>query len=181
VTLIRARQIALLGATSIFVVAVLLGFGPIQKKTGYYGSSASPSPSRSYDSNMLLTEFKQAQSDQMKEFNAHQKSAAKELKNTQNAKQKAFDLHEKEERQKYFAAEHPGTEKRTYMRALLDRRDVFRKDLSDERGRAKDDSDKLGRALADRQKENLEKFKEALGKGQRPDDSLWPQPGLATQ
>jgi hypothetical protein len=178
VNLIRVRQIAFLAISTLFIGGFLVGFGPIQSNAGKNGTHASPSPSFEYDSNMLLKEFRQAQEEQMRTAQARERAAFKELRNTQASQQKAFDLHEKEERQKFFAAEHQGTEKRAYMKALLERRDAYRKNLADDRAKLKTESDNRILSLSEEQKDNLEKFKDALSKNQRPADSLWPQPSL---
>jgi hypothetical protein len=171
----RLNLLALLG---FFSVALVLGFGPTQGYSSKTISQATPSPSLGYDPRMLIKEFQEAQQNQLKTLIAREKAGTKELKNAQSAKQKEFDLREKEARRKFFAEDHPGAEKRIYMKGLLGRRDEFRKQLTDERNRAKQESDNRTRALIDEQHANLEKFKEALNQGKRPDDKLWPQPSL---
>ena len=58
------------------------------------------------------------------------------------------------------------------------RREAMFKQFAEDRTHAKEDSEKRIAALKDQQAENLRKFKESLAQGQRPDDTLWPQPSM---
>ncbi len=127
---------------------------------------------------MLLKEFQEAQRDQMNALIARERASAKKLKIDQSVDQKEFDAREREARQKYFADERPGVEKRAYMKDLLARRDQFRKLQADRRNQLKTESSLRIQALTDEQAENLLKFKDQLAKGIRPSDKLWPQPTL---
>jgi hypothetical protein len=140
--------------------------------------SATASPSLGFDPKVLLREYQQAQQSQLKEVQSREKGDLKSLLKAQALKQKDFDRREREARRGFFAADHPGPEKRAYMKDLIARREALKKELSEERIRAKELSDKKIKALLEDQKLKLGKFKEAVKNGQRPPEELWPQPGV---
>lgn len=165
------------GLLALVLVVALAGFGPAHTDSTRGMAQVSPTPSLGFDIRLLLKEFQVAQQSQLKALLAKEKAAAKDLQKLQASKQKDFDLREKEARRKFFADQHPGTEKRTYMHELLARRDAFKKELADERAKAKDASDRRIRALKDEQADHFNKFKDSMARGERPADRLWPQPG----
>ncbi len=172
----KSYRFRLLPAGVLVAVALIGAFAGFGSMSGAPGL-VKPSPSQDFDARVLLREFQDAQQAELNRVLAKEKAAERDLKNAQASKQKDFDQTEKIARRKFFADQHPGAEKRTYMRDLLQRRDVFRKALADERSKAKDESDERVRALKDTQNGNLLKFKDALSRGERPADTLWPQPG----
>ena len=171
-------SLKLLPVLAFFAIGAFVGFSSSQGAMGHEAPQASPSPSFAFDPKMLLKQFVDTQQAQMKAFQAKEKADTAALKSSQNTKQKEFDEREKVARKKYFAEQHPGAEKRVYMKALLARRDVFRHEQAEERTKAKDSSEKRGAALKAEQADRLKKFKESISRGERPDDALWPQPSL---
>jgi hypothetical protein len=175
--------------SGIACLAMLTAFGPKEGSSdrstsaaasGAPAATSSPASKANsrYDSRFLLKEFQESQQAELKAHLAREYNEMKTLKKEQTARQKEFDQREKEARRKFFAEIHPGEEKRAYMKALLARRDAFRQELGKERAQAKETSDNRIRSLKDQQLQNLKKFEEALDRGERPSDSLWPQPGL---
>ena len=133
-------------------------------------------PSVEFDPRVLLKDFEQAQKSQLKALQSREKTEAANLKRDQNSRQKAFDAHEKAARKQFFASEHPGSEKRAYMKDLLARRSAFRQQLNAERLQQKHDGEERIQALQALQRKNHDEFTEALKSGKRPPDVLWPQP-----
>lgn len=132
------------------------------------------------DSKLLTKRFQEAQTTQLKSLQSHETAQLKQLRKDQKSRQDQFDRKENEDRHKYFAEARPGTEKRAYIKSLLSRRGDFQKQLADERNQAKAESDRRIEALKLEQAGQRAKFKEQLDRGVRPDDALWPQPGIST-
>jgi hypothetical protein len=146
-----------------------------------HGVSPEATQSPSYDTKMLRREFIRAQETEMKNFESREKSAAQKFKQNQKLKQSSFDLRERDQRRKYFAEPHPGVEKRAYMKDLLQRRDELKKTLADETAQFQADAEARLEKLVDDQHAHRAEFEKALKNGVRPDDSVWPQPGVTTE
>jgi hypothetical protein len=134
-----------------------------------------------YDTKMLRREFTRAQDNELKNFEIREKTAAQRFKQNQKLKQSTFDLRERDSRRKYFAEPHPGAEKRAYMKDLLARREVLKKTLADETAKFQSDAETRLENLVDEEHAHRADFEKALKNGERPADSIWPQPGTTTE
>jgi hypothetical protein len=146
-----------------------------------HGVSPEASQTPGYDTKMLRREFIRAQDNELKTFETHEKSAAQKFKQNQKLRQSTFDLRERDQRRKYFAEPHPGAEKRAYMKDLLQRREELKKTLSDETAKFQSDAETRLENLVDEEHAHRAEFEKALKNGERPADSVWPQPGVTTE
>jgi hypothetical protein len=129
------------------------------------------------DAKSLLKEFQRAQSSELKALSHRQKLELRELKAAQKARQKEWERREKEARHKFFAQNHKGPDRRAYIKDFIARRESFIKMISDERSQRSNEQDVRIRSLRQDQGARLREFKEALQKGERPADRLWPGSG----
>jgi hypothetical protein len=143
-----------------------------------HGVLASPQASPGFDSKILRKEFKEAQDSQLKMFEMREKKLADQFNAMQANRQKDFETTERAARRKYFEDPHPGPEKRNYMHDLIDRREQLKKRLTDERNQFQSDAETRLENLLEKQQKKRVGFAAALKKGERPDDSLWPQPNM---
>jgi hypothetical protein len=133
------------------------------------------------DTKLIRREFERAQAKELKAFEKKEKKEAKALKAAQSARRESFEKSERDARRQYFAQPHPGVEKRAYMKQLLQRRADLKKEQIDERAKYQEQAEARLEALVDDQQKKRELFDHALKKGERPADSLWPQPGIASE
>jgi hypothetical protein len=146
-----------------------------------HGVSPEATQTPAYDTKMLRREFIRAQETEMKNFEIREKNAAQKFKQNQKLKQSTFDLHERDQRRKFFAEPHPGVEKRAYMKDLLQRRDELKRTLADETAKFQEEAEARLEKLVDDEHAHRAEFEKALKNGERPADSVWPQPGVTTE
>jgi len=146
-----------------------------------HGVSPEATQTPAYDTKMLRREFIRAQDNELKNFEIREKTAAQRFKQNQKLKQSTFDLRERDSRRKYFAEPHPGAEKRAYMKDLLQRRDDLKKTLASETAKFQADAEARLETLVDEEHAHRAEFEKALKNGERPADSIWPQPGVTTE
>jgi hypothetical protein len=146
-----------------------------------HGVSPDATSTPGYDTKMLRREFIRAQDNELKNFEIHEKAAAQKFKQNQKLRQSTFDLRERDQRRKFFAEPHPGAEKRAYMKDLLQRRDELKKKLAEETAQFQTDAENRLENLVDEEHAHRAEFEKALKNGERPADSIWPQPGVTTE
>ncbi len=144
--------------------------------------AGTPSPSPSPTSTpltpaaikLLGKEFARAQENELKAMDHQNKSAVRELKASQSARQKEWQHREQEARHKFFA-EHPkGAERRDYVHDFVERRKVFLQMLADEASQRAHEQEVRYQSLKEDQAARLKEFQEAIKKGEKPQEKLWP-------
>jgi hypothetical protein len=171
------RKILPLGALAL-IFAVTAGIGHSRSP-----SPAGPSPTGSpgYDRKLLKSEFKQAQGLELKAFERKEKNEANAMNASQKSRRSDFERTERTEREKFFKDVHTGAEKRVYVKSMLDRREDLKKSLADEKAKYQKDAEERLEALVDDQQRKRDTFDESLKRGDRPADTLWPQPGIMSE
>ena len=64
---------------------------------------------------------------------------------------------------------------------MLDRREELNKSLAEEKAKYQKDAEERLEALVDDQQRKRDTFDESLKHGDRPSDTLWPQPGIMSE
>jgi hypothetical protein len=127
-----------------------------------------------FDKVALQREFERAQARAISAFLYKQKKENDELKANQKARRKEWIENEKTARHKFLADKHKGPEIRTYMRDYQSRLKALDKGFTDERTqRAKDNEASFDAAKKDQAAKHKE-FVDALARGERPSQDLWP-------
>ena len=180
------RKLLFMGALALTIAitaAITEGVSSSSFLGGSAGNSAGPSPtgSQAYDRKFLTQEFKRAQEAELKTFERKEKSEAAAMTAAQKARRNDFERTERTEREKYFADPHTGAEKRAYIKDMLARREALKKSQADEKAKYQHDAEERLEALVDDQQRKRTEFQDALKHGERPQDSLWPQPGIMSE
>jgi len=171
------RKLLPLGAL-VLIFAVTAGIGHSRSP-----SPVGPSPTGSpgYDRKVLKSEFKQAQDLELKAFERKEKAEANAMNALQKSRRSDFERTERVEREKFFSDVHTGAEKRVYVKSMLGRREELKKSLADEKAKYQRDAEERLEALVDDQQRKRDTFDESLKQGDRPSDTLWPQPGIMSE
>jgi hypothetical protein len=148
---------------------------------GIGNGGPSPTGSSGYDRKFMTSEFKRAQDLEMKGFESKEKSEASNMAVSQKSRRSDFERKERADRRKFFAETHVGAEKRAYVKSMIARREELKKTLSDEKAQYQKDAEERLEALVDDQQRKRASFQAALKNGERPADSLWPQPGIMSE
>lgn len=135
--------------------------------------SASPAPNKK----LLLKEFLKAQASEFRAVQHRLQFEAKELKASQEVREREWTKNEKGARHQFFDAHEQGSERRTYIRDFIQRRDEMYRHFADERKQRKLDQESRLSTLKAEQTKKLEDFKKSLNEGQVPLQSLWPMAG----
>jgi rubrerythrin len=67
------------------------------------------------------------------------------------------------------------------MKDLLQRRDELKRTLADETAKFQEEAEARLEKLVDDEHAHRAEFEKALKNGERPADSVWPQPGVTTE
>lgn len=178
------RKLLLMGALALtFAVTIAISEGISSSGFGSSSNSGGPSPSGSpaYDRKFLTQEFKRAQENELKAFEKKEKAEASAMATGQKARRNDFEKTERIAREKFFTDPHTGAEKRAYIKAMLARREALKKSQADERAQYQHDAEERLEALVDDQQRKRGEFEDALKHGERPQDALWPQPGIMSE
>ena len=137
--------------------------------------AAVPEKITAADSKLLLKEFQKAQSTELKALEHRHKLELKELKAASSLRQKEWEKREEEARHKFFAEHTRGPDRRGYIKDFMERRKVFQQLLKDEGVNRAHEQDVRLKAMKQDQASRLKEFQTALGRGERPSQSLWPR------
>ncbi len=126
----------------------------------------------------LFKEFTQAQRIELKALAHRQAFEWKELEASQKARKREWDKKEKEGRHQFFEEHSQGTERRTYVKDFVQRRELFTKRFMEEKKQK--NLEQLARleAVRQNQKQKLQEFKKQIDQHQIPASSLWPKSGI---
>ena len=123
----------------------------------------------------LFQAFVRAQRSEMQALEHRQRIELKELKASQAARKKDWETKEKEARHLFFKEHTKGPERRAYVKEFLERRRTLLALMADERSQRVHEYDVRRKAIQDDQRQKLKEFREVLGHGERPPETLWPQ------
>lgn len=127
------------------------------------------------ESQRLLYQFRKAQAGERRVLLSRQRTQFKEFRTAQDLRFKEWNQRENAARREYFQ-NHPGPEKRAYMRDLKSRRHAFEKLLKEERTQRAKENAVRKQAIEASQRDNLNRFREFLQRGETPPRELWPTP-----
>jgi hypothetical protein len=131
-------------------------------------------PQAPFNKAALQREFERAQAKAMSSLLSKQKRETDAMKVAQKARRKEWIEKEKTARHAFLAEKHKGPEIRVYMRDYQSRLKELDRSLAEERAlRLKENEarfDEEKRTQASRRKD----FQDALSRGERPSQDLWP-------
>lgn len=125
----------------------------------------------------LYIKFIDAQKAELRALQHKQASDRRELDAAQASRRKAWLKNEQETRHQFFAQHPKGSDRRTYVKDYLERLKALDRSLKDEHNQRLHTQDQEVQALKQDQVIKLREFQDALKRGDRPADRLWPAPG----
>jgi len=137
-----------------------------------------PETQQTIDPTRYFQEFTRAQKSQMKALEHRHKLEYQQLKTSHKSKIAEWEAKEKESRHRFFAEHKYGPERRDYIRDFLNRRDLLKKELADEKLQRSKDYDKEAQDLRLDQERKMQEFKKSLEAGRLPARELWPPSGM---
>ena len=173
-----ARIILCLGWTGLSFAAspTPLGNAPVGVQP-----SAQPSPQERsltpQEQASLLKEFSRAQYSEMKGLEHRYDVEFEELKSAQKIRLKEWKRQEQVARHQFWEEHEKGQEKRAYIQKYLERFNLLRKSLADEKKAKAEEQKAHILALKKEQAKNAKAFRSFIDQKIQPPQSLWPRLG----
>lgn len=139
------------------------------------GAAAAQQPLDAAEVRKLAREFRRAQATELKALKHRQKLGMKELKAAQKARLREWQDQENASRRKLFANTTDAKERRAYFKDREARHDAMLKILKDEQAQRERENVARVQAVEQDQAARLKEFSDALRRGERPPESLWPR------
>ncbi len=143
--------------------------------------SPNPSPSPAAEKKLSpaesrnqLREFTAAQSAALRRLKRQKRTELQTLRRSHKLEYKEWKLKEQSERKKFFEAHIQGPERRAYIEEFMRRRESFLQSQSQKLSQLEQSQGTEQKKAVEDQAEKRRKFQEAIRKGEKPPQELWP-------
>ena len=156
-------------------VTATSGVVPVAVPTPAVAPTPEPVKIAAAEGQQLFKNFDRAQSTYLNALKHRQKIEIDELTANQKHRTKEWERAEREKRLAYFEKNRAGKDRRVFVKEFIESRKIFQRVLKEELTTRKKDFATRRKSAVVELSESRKKFRAALAKGLRPDDSLWPQ------